>query len=50
MDLLNLPSAFQSVKANNGCAGVDGVTIKQFESRLEQNLATLRTEIEQDRY
>ena len=50
MDLLNLPSAFQSVKANKGCAGVDGVTIDQFEKSLEQNLAALRAEIEQARY
>jgi group II intron reverse transcriptase/maturase len=50
MDSLNLSSAFQSVKANHGCAGVDGVTIEQFESRLKQNLAALRVELEQDRY
>jgi RNA-directed DNA polymerase len=30
--------AFQAVKANKGSAGVDGITVKDFEERLEDNL------------
>jgi RNA-directed DNA polymerase len=34
----NLQSAFRKVKANGGAAGVDRVTVKDFERRLEENL------------
>jgi len=34
----NLQSAFRKVKANGGAAGVDRVTVKDFEKRLEENL------------
>jgi RNA-directed DNA polymerase len=34
----NLQSAFRKVKANGGAAGVDRVTVQDFENRLEENL------------
>jgi len=38
----NLEEAFREVKRNGGAAGVDGVTIKAFESELEDNLRILQ--------
>ena len=43
--LLALPSAFQSVRENQGCAGVDGVSIERFEDNLEINLKKLQQEL-----
>lgn len=43
-DLAFLSLAFQAVKANRGCAGVDGVTIDRFEQNLAENLKTLHAE------
>jgi group II intron reverse transcriptase/maturase len=40
-----LCSAFQSVKQNHGCAGVDGVTIEKFEKELTANLRTLHNQL-----
>ena len=37
----NFEQAWQKVAANNGCAGVDRETIKQFGNQLERNLAQL---------
>jgi len=37
--------AFQRVKENQGCAGVDGITIGEFEIELGRNLGQLREEI-----
>jgi RNA-directed DNA polymerase len=39
--LPNLRKAFTRVKANGGAAGVDHVTVKEFEHRLEANLEKL---------
>ena len=39
--LPNLRKAFEHVKANHGAAGVDHVTVEEFENRLETNLAKL---------
>jgi RNA-directed DNA polymerase len=39
--LPNLRKAFAHVKANGGAAGVDHVTVKEFEHRLEANLEKL---------
>ena len=36
---------FQRVKENRGCAGVDGITIDDFEMNLGKNLASLRNNI-----
>ena len=45
-----LSKAFESVKTNHGCAGVDGVTIEQFERRLDFNVAKLQDELDRDVY
>jgi RNA-directed DNA polymerase len=45
-----LSAAFQRVKENHGCAGVDGVTIERFEENLDENLAFLGMEIERNIY
>jgi len=41
----NLSNAFRRVRENRGCAGVDGVTIKEFETQLLRNLSELRHEL-----
>jgi group II intron reverse transcriptase/maturase len=46
----SLSSAFQHVKKNHGCAGVDGVTIERFEENLDLNLARLQDELEKQIY
>ena len=46
----NLLSAWDRVKENHGCAGVDRVTIERFEERLEQNLHSLRTSLQNKTY
>ena len=38
--LSSLRLAFQSVKDNQGCAGVAGMTIRQFEENADVNLST----------
>jgi group II intron reverse transcriptase/maturase len=50
LDLASLRSAFQSVKANHGCAGVDGVTIERFEADITNNLHALEQEIASGTY
>lgn len=50
MKPLKLQKAFQSVKKNNGCAGVDRVSIEAFERHLAHNLAVLQDEIGRDIY
>lgn len=45
-----LLAAFEAVKDNHGCAGVDGVTIGQFEKSLSVNLARLRSELNDGTY
>lgn len=37
----NMEEAYREVKRNKGAAGVDGVTIKAFESRVEDNVRAL---------
>jgi len=49
-DPKTLSIAFQRVKENRGCAGVDGVTIERFEDELDENLALLGMEIERNIY
>lgn len=48
--LPNLEKAFQDVKKNRGAAGVDRVTIKQFEIELEHNLRVLQEELRTKTY
>lgn len=50
MDVSPLKKAFYSVKANHGCAGVDGVTIDQFEQNLDANLFALSQELKHGVY
>lgn len=46
----SLLDAWRKVKANHGTAGVDGVTIEQFEKNLRANLEQLAKRLKQDRY
>jgi RNA-directed DNA polymerase len=48
--LTNLRVAFEKVKANNGAAGIDHQTIEMFETRLEQNLASLSQMLREGKY
>lgn len=45
-DPVKLKAGFKAVKKNDGSPGIDGVTIKDFESRLEEELAQLQVELE----
>ena len=50
MNFTALTSAFQQVKENHGCAGVDGVTIEEFEEELINNFLGLEQEIKDKTY
>ncbi len=41
----SLRFAFQSVKENNGCAGIDGISIQKYSDNLNANLQTLQDEL-----
>jgi RNA-directed DNA polymerase len=43
-------AAFSQVAANKGAAGVDHVTVKMFDERLEENLKTLSEELRSGHY
>lgn len=45
-----LYSAFQAVKENHGCAGVDGVTIEHYEGNLDINLKIMQRELAHQTY
>lgn len=45
-----LTTAWQKVKANGGCGGVDGISLRAFEQGLHANLATLSNEVKYDTY
>jgi RNA-directed DNA polymerase len=45
-----LRAAFAKVKANGGSAGVDYVTVKEFEHKLEGNLERLREQLRRGQY
>jgi RNA-directed DNA polymerase len=45
-----LRAAFSQVAANKGAAGVDHVTVKMFDERLEENLKTLSEELRSGHY
>ena len=44
--LVELRASFVEVKSNKGAPGIDGVTIKAFESNLEEELAQLKAELD----
>ncbi len=44
--LEELKLAFESVKKNQGAAGIDGITIDQFEENLSEELVKLKRELE----
>jgi RNA-directed DNA polymerase len=46
----NLEEAFREVKRNRGAAGVDGITIKDFESDLENNVRVLHEDLRAKTY
>lgn len=46
----NLEKAWKQVKANRGAGGVDGVTIKDFKTKLEANLQQLAEELKNKEY
>jgi RNA-directed DNA polymerase len=48
--LRNLKAAFRKVRANQGASGVDHVTVKHFEERLEEELEGLHQDLKQGRY
>ena len=48
--LSNLRSAFAQVKANGGAAGVDHVTVEEFERHLEENLEKLSRSLKDGSY
>jgi RNA-directed DNA polymerase len=48
--LKTLRCAFQRVKANHGAAGVDHVSVEEFERRLESNLEKLSAELREGRF
>ena len=45
-DPVQLRAGFKAVKKNGGSPGIDGVTIQEFDSRLEEELARLQMELE----
>jgi CRISP-associated protein Cas1 len=46
----NFWQAWDKVRGNRGCAGVDGETIDDFERHAERNLATLRRQLQTGTY
>jgi retron-type reverse transcriptase len=44
-DPAELQRGFKTVKANKGAPGIDGVTLKDFESRLHEELSQLSEEL-----
>lgn len=46
----NFYSAWEKVRTNRGCAGVDGETIADFERQVDRNLSTLRRQIQTGTY
>lgn len=49
-DFGRLYEAFDAVYKNRGAAGVDGVSVKEFKSRLDEELTELSTELGEYRY
>jgi retron-type reverse transcriptase len=45
-DLHNLQAGFKAVKKNGGAPGVDEVTVEEYTSRLDEELAQLKKDLE----
>ena len=45
-----LLSAFKRVKENDGCAGIDNVTIKEFDKHLDENIELILSELKSKTY
>ena len=45
-DLHNLQAGFKAVKKNGGAPGVDEVTVEEYASRLDEELAQLKKDLE----
>lgn len=45
-DLHSLQAGFKAVKENGGAPGIDGVTVEAYESRLDEELARLKKDLE----
>lgn len=45
-DEANLYAGFSAVKKNGGAPGIDGVTIEEFKSRVDEELAQLKKDLE----
>lgn len=45
-----LLSAFKRVKENDGCAGIDNVTIKDFDKHLDENIELILSELKSKTY
>jgi len=48
--LTNLRAAWQRVRDNRGCGGVDGISLESFESALDSNLSLLGEELSEETY
>ncbi len=46
----NLRRAWERVKKNNGCSGVDGVTVARFEENRDHYLNVLHVQLKEGRY
>ena len=46
----NLEMAWEMVKANRGCGGVDGQSLEAFAAKLDQQLDRLQSELKEDVY
>jgi len=49
-DLRTLKEAWERIEKNQGCAGIDGVTIQQFKSNLKRHLREIHRELKTGRY
>ena len=48
--LKHLDSAFKKVKKNRGSAGIDGISVKEFEGNVAEELIRMATELQEGSY
>jgi group II intron reverse transcriptase/maturase len=46
----NLERAWKQVGSNKGAGGIDKITLKEYETKVEENLEVLRNELRENRY